>query len=123
MNRKQIRKAIALHPEYSWAVRDTFISDSVENLDKFKLAKLAEQVEKLADSIKKESQEKSNAYAVAGSFYFFANQTDEALDVLKKSLLMEESSRLAELLFQAIESLPLQGVWRQAFTNIEKVYA
>jgi hypothetical protein len=123
MNRKEIQKAIALHPKYDWAIRDTFISDSVENLDKKQLTKLAIQIEKLGDSIKKRSQEKSNAYAVAGSFYFMADKTNEAIEALKKGLDVEEPTRLVRLVMQAVEAVPNPEFWKDSFLKIDKVYA
>jgi hypothetical protein len=123
MNRKELAKAIALHPKYDWAVRDTFISDSVENLDKKQLTKLATQIEKLGDSIKKRSQEKSNAYAVAGSFYFMADKTNEAIEALKKGLDVEEPTRLVRLVMQAVEAVPNPEFWKDSFLKIDKVYA
>jgi hypothetical protein len=123
MNRKELAKAIALHPKYDWAVRDTFISDSVENLDKKQLTKLAIQIEKLGDSIKKRSQEKSNAYAVAGSFYFMADKTNEAIEALKKGLDVEEPTRLVRLVMQAVEAVPNPEFWKDSFLKIDKVYA
>jgi hypothetical protein len=123
MNRKELAKAIALHPKYDWAVRDTFISDSVENLDKKQLTKLATQIEKLGDSIKKRSQEKSNAYAVAGSFYFMAEKTNEAIEALKKGLDVEEPTRLVRLVMQAVEAVPNPEFWKDSFLKIDKVYA
>jgi hypothetical protein len=123
MNRKEIQKAIALHPKYDWAVRDTFISDSVENLDKKQLTKLATQIEKLGDSIKKRSQEKSNAYAVAGSFYFMADKTNEAIEALKKGLDVEEPTRLVRLVMQAVEAVPNPEFWKDSFLKVDKVYA
>lgn len=123
MNRKELKKAIALHPKYDWAIRDTFISDSVENLDKKQLAKLATQIEKLGDSIKKGSQEKSNAYAVAGSFYFMAEKTNEAIEALKKGLDVEEPTKLTRLVMQAVQTIPDPEFWKDSFLKIDKVYA
>jgi hypothetical protein len=124
MNRKELKKAIAIHPEHDWAIRDTFISDSVENLDKRQLAKLATQIEKLGDSIKKENtQEKSNAYAVAGSFYFMAEKTNEAIEALRKGTNLKSVARLNVLVLQAVEAIPDPEFWKDSFLKVDKVYA
>jgi hypothetical protein len=124
MNRKELAKAIALHPKYDWAIRDTFISDSVENLDKKQLTKLATQIEKLGDSIKKDNtQEKSNAYAVAGSFYFMADKTNEAIEALRKGAKLKSVTRLNALVLQAVEAVPNPEFWKDSFLKIDKVYA
>lgn len=122
MNRKEIQKAIAPHPEHGWDIRDTFISDSVEKLSPTQLAKLAKQLEKLGDSIKKGSQEKSNAYAVAGSFYFMAEKTNEAIEALKKGLEVEEPTKLTRLVMQAVQTIPDPEFWKDSFLRVEKVY-
>lgn len=122
MNRKEIQKAIAPHPEHGWDIRDTFISDSVEKLSPTQLTKLAKQLEKLGDSIKKGSQEKSNAYAVAGSFYFMAEKTNEAIEALKKGLEVEEPTKLTRLVMQAVQTIPDPEFWKDSFLRVEKVY-
>ena len=122
MNRKEIQKAIAPHPEHGWDIRDTFISDSVEKLSPTQLTKLATQIEKLGDSIKKGSQEKSNAYAVAGSFYFMAEKTNEAIEALKKGLEVEEPTKLVRLVMQAVQTIPDPEFWKDSFLRVEKVY-
>ena len=123
MNRKELAKAIAPHPEHGWDIRDTFLSDSVEKLTKKQLEKLATQIEKLGDSVKPHlNQEKSNAYAVAGSFYFMADKTNEAIEALKKGLEVEEPTHLAKLVMQAVQTIPDPEAWKDAFLKIEKVY-
>ena len=123
MNRKEIQKAIAPHPEHGWDIRDTFISDSVEKLSPTQLTKLATQLEKLGDSIKPHlNQEKSNAYGVAGSFYFMAEKTNEAIEALKKGLEVEEPTRLTHLVMQAVQTIPDPEFWKDSFLRVEKVY-
>lgn len=122
MNKKELKTAIAPHPEHGWDIRDTFISDSVEKLSPTQLTKLATQLEKLGDSIKKGSQEKSNAYAVAGSFYFMAEKTNEAIEALKKGLEVEEPTRLVRLVMQAVQTIPDPEFWKDSFLRVEKVY-
>jgi|694.fasta_scaffold20468_23 hypothetical protein len=123
MNRKELAKAIAPHPEHGWDIRDTFIADSVEKLSPTQLTKLATQLEKLGDSIKPHlNQEKSNAYAVAGSFYFMAEKTNEAIEALKKGLKLEEPTKLTRLVMQAVQTIPDPEFWKDSFLRIEKVY-
>jgi hypothetical protein len=123
MNRKEIQKAIAPHPEHGWDIRDTFISDSVEKLSPTQLTKLATQLEKLGDSIKPHlNQEKSNAYGVAGSFYFMAEKTNEAIEALKKGTNQKSVARLNVLVLQAVQTIPDPEFWKDSFLRVEKVY-
>jgi hypothetical protein len=59
---------------------------------------------------------------VAGSFYFMAEKTNEAIEALKKGLEVEEPTRLTHLVMQAVQTIPDPEFWKDSFLRVEKVY-
>ena len=60
---------------------------------------------------------------MAGSFYFMAEKTNEAIEALRKGTNLKSVARLNVLVLQAVETIPDPEFWKDSFLKVDKVYA